>query len=165
MLVPRIIQSESSSSFRFSSENCYCSLTCDSDVNYDGQVMLSIWNQFVSFYCVASVLSAWKGIQRKNFQPGCKKTTPACRGTVKTTTTLIILMDYDERDFWDSCCVANRENLLWHKRMSEKRWKRTETCDSHMIVSFLIWSSLNDSTWNSICSFFRRSLKFSIAAM
>lgn len=29
-------------------KNYYCCLTCDRDVNYDGQVMLSIWNQFVS---------------------------------------------------------------------------------------------------------------------
>lgn len=33
-------------------ENCYCSLTCDSDVNYDGRVMLSMWNQFVSHFTV-----------------------------------------------------------------------------------------------------------------
>lgn len=30
-------------------ENYYFCVACDRDVNYDGQVMLSIWNQFVSF--------------------------------------------------------------------------------------------------------------------
>lgn len=113
-------------------ENYYCCLACDRDVNYDGQVMLSIWNQFVSSLHLPSETDVkhtcrWDERGKEMHKKTTNERKASAEWQQRTTRILIILMD-NRKTRWNS--KSTRKEFSSRKTIRKTRKRLHSTRDA-----------------------------------